>query len=107
MLRGLLRVEHAAGVIDVRAGQAIVTSPASGSATAPRNQMAQSMSPSASRRSRQPPYTATGTLKVECPRGHPRVTVPDRVLLRPYGLMTLLPKLSRNVAIHTAIASQR
>lgn len=27
MLRGLLKVEHAEGVIDVRAGQAIVTSP--------------------------------------------------------------------------------
>ena len=27
MLRGLLRVEHAAGVIDVHAGQAIVTAP--------------------------------------------------------------------------------
>lgn len=27
VLRGLLRVEHAAGIIDVRAGQAIVTSP--------------------------------------------------------------------------------
>lgn len=27
VLKGMLRVEHAAGVIDVRAGQAIVTSP--------------------------------------------------------------------------------
>ena len=27
VLRGLLRVEHETGVIDVRAGQAIVTSP--------------------------------------------------------------------------------
>ena len=27
VLRGLLRVEHAAGVIDVRAGQAVVTAP--------------------------------------------------------------------------------
>ena len=34
VLRGMLRVEHEGGALDVRAGQAVVTSPASGCVTA-------------------------------------------------------------------------
>jgi mannose-6-phosphate isomerase-like protein (cupin superfamily) len=45
VLRGMVRVEHEGGVLDVRAGQAVVTSPASGFATARRKPTALSTSP--------------------------------------------------------------
>jgi ethanolamine utilization protein EutQ len=38
VLKGMLRVEHGGGLIDVRAGQAIITFRGSGSATVLRNQ---------------------------------------------------------------------
>ena len=51
VLRGLVRVEHEAGAVDVRAGQAVVTTPGEGSATAARSRAAPSIWPSVFRRS--------------------------------------------------------
>ena len=59
VLRGLLRVEHEAGTLDVQAGQAVVTNRASGSATAVRNRAAPSTWRSVYRRLHPPPCTGT------------------------------------------------
>ena len=64
VLRGMVRVEHDGGAIDVRAGQAVVTAPASGSATARPTPTARNTSPSACRRSRRPPFIATATVNL-------------------------------------------
>src|SRR5829696_7422702 len=47
VLKGMLRVAHERGVLDVRAGQAVVAAPANGSATAARRREAPSTSPCA------------------------------------------------------------
>jgi mannose-6-phosphate isomerase-like protein (cupin superfamily) len=57
VLNGLLRVEHKAGQVDVRAGQAIITSPGEWVRYMARlNQAVLSMSPSVYRHSRQRQY---------------------------------------------------
>ena len=59
VLRGLLRVEHEAGVLEVRAGQAVLAKRGSGCATARPTLKAPNTSLSACRRSRSTPSTAT------------------------------------------------
>ena len=61
VLRGMLRVESEGAALDVRAGQAVVTRPVSGCATARRNQTGRSTSRCVCRRFRPRPCTATSS----------------------------------------------
>ena len=61
VIDGALRVEHEAGAIDVRAGQAVLVARASGCATPRPRPAARTTSRSACRRSRPTPSTATRT----------------------------------------------
>src|SRR6266508_2577461 len=59
VLKGTLRVQHEGGALDVHAGQAVVTSPASGFATARRGPREPNTSRCACRRFRRQRSTAT------------------------------------------------
>ena len=67
----MVRVEHQGGVLEVRQGQAVVTMPGSGCATAPRKARAPNTWRSACRPSRPTPSTATSSPPASRSAHHP------------------------------------